>query len=465
VKRLAPRLLPALLAILGVAALSMWLLADGTAGFVRRDPGMDERPPPEDPSLAPPIVGVLTPGTGTPGSARGSWPWFRGPEGDGICHEPGTLARTWPEGGPPALWSVDLGEGHAGAAVRAGRVYVLDYDKAAGADALRCLSLDDGREIWRFAYPVKVKRNHGMSRTVPAVTEKYVVGLGPKLHVTCLDAVSGEEMWMIDLVRRYGSTVPQWYAGQCPFIDGSRVILAPAGPEAMMIAVDLETGKTEWTAPNPAGWKMTHVSIVRADLGGVPTYVYSASRGVVGVAVKTGEILWETEDWKIGIATVATPVPVGDDRVFFSGGYNAGSVMMRFAKGEGGKIEPRVLYRLDADTFGATQQTPILHEGHIYGVRPDGQLTCLDLDGEPLWTSGPKHAYGIAPFLLAGDLIYLMDDDGWLSLVRAAPEGFELLARARILEGPDAWGPLALAGGRLIARDLKRMVCLRVGEP
>ena len=27
-----------------------------------------------------------------------------------------------------------------------------------------------------------------MSRTVPAVTDKYVVALGPKCHVMCLDA-------------------------------------------------------------------------------------------------------------------------------------------------------------------------------------------------------------------------------------------------------------------------------------
>jgi outer membrane protein assembly factor BamB len=294
-KRLAPGLLHIGLTVAAAAVFALWLLSDGTAGFARRDPGMDERPPPEDPSLAPPVVGVLTVGEGTPGSAPGSWPGFRGPRGDGICHEPGTLDRTWPESGPPALWSIDLGEGHAGAAVHAGRVYLLDYDQTAGADALRCLSLDDGREIWRFAYPIKIKRNHGMSRTVPAVTDRHVVGLGPMLHVSCLDAKTGEEKWMTDLVREHGATVPQWYAGQCPLIDGARVILAPGGPEAMMMAVDLETGKIEWTAPNPMRWAMTHASIVRADLAGVPTYVYCASRGVVGVHVETGEILWQTD--------------------------------------------------------------------------------------------------------------------------------------------------------------------------
>ena len=65
------------------------------------------------------------------------------------------------------LWSLDVGDGYAGASVLNGRVYLMDYDRDKRQDASRCLSLADGREIWRFAYPVSVKRNHGMSQTVP----------------------------------------------------------------------------------------------------------------------------------------------------------------------------------------------------------------------------------------------------------------------------------------------------------
>ena len=73
---------------------------------------------------------------------------------------------------------------------------------------------------------------------------------------------------------------------------------------------------------------MTHASITRVELSGVPTYVYCGSRGVAGVSAETGEILWETDAWKIGIATVPSPVPVGGSRIFFSGGYKAGSMML-----------------------------------------------------------------------------------------------------------------------------------------
>ncbi|MHC4907904.1 MAG: outer membrane protein assembly factor BamB family protein, partial [Planctomycetota bacterium] len=101
-----------------------------------------------------------------------------------------------------------------------------------------------------------------MSRTVPAVNEKYIVTIGPKCHVTCLDRVTGEFKWMIDLVAEYGTTEPLWYAGQCPLIVDGKAIVAPAGPDVLMMAVDCETGEVVWKTPNPGGWKMTHCSII-----------------------------------------------------------------------------------------------------------------------------------------------------------------------------------------------------------
>ena len=128
----------------------------------------------------------------------------------------------------------------------------MDYDRDKKQDALRCLSLADGREIWRYAYPVSVKRNHGMSRTVPAVTDKLVVAMGPKCHVVCLDPATGELRWGLDLVRQYGTTVPPWYAGQCPLIDNGAVILAPGGKAALLLACDAADRRRALANPQSA---------------------------------------------------------------------------------------------------------------------------------------------------------------------------------------------------------------------
>jgi outer membrane protein assembly factor BamB len=337
----------------------------------------------------------------------------------------------------------------------------MDYDREKRQDALRCLSLGDGREIWRYAYPVAVKRNHGMSRTVPAVTDKLVAAMGPKCHVACCDAVTGELRWGLDLVRQYGATVPPWYAGQCPLIENDTVILAPGGKEALLLAVEGPSGKVLWQTPNPHGWKMTHSSIMPMEFEGERMYLYCANNGVVGVSAKDGSILWETTSWKISIATVPSPLVVGAGRVFLTGGYNAGSVMLQLKK-QDGKFTVQTLFKLAPEVFGATQHTPVLYEDHLYGVRADGRFACLDLEGKAVWVSDSSQQFGLGSFILADRLIFALNDSGLLRLLEATPEKYKLLGQAQVLKGRESWGPLALAGGRLLARDLTRMVCLDV---
>jgi len=342
-------------------------------------------------------------------------------------------------------------------------VYLLDYDRDNKADVIRCMSLADGNDIWRYSYPVKVKRNHGMSRTVPVVTDEYLVALGPKCHVTCLDPVTGGFKWMINLVGEFNTTVPQWYAGQCPLIVDDKAIIAPGG-DSLMMAVDCNSGEIVWKTPNPNEWKMTHSSIIPAEFMGKKMYIYCGSKGVVGVSAEDGAILWETNDWKISIATVATPVYLGDGLIFLSGGYNAGSMMLKLSM-EDEKIVAKPLFSLDAKVFGSTQQTPIFYEGYIYGVRPDGQLVCLDLEGNEVWNSTGAEKFGLGPYTIINGLIYVMDDSGLLSVAKASPAGFTKLTQAQVLHGHDSWGPMAVAGRRLILRDMSKMICIDITAP
>ena len=446
-----------------VAALGAWLWRGTALELSLRLPGADQSPGSSDAlgSTNPVLAGKLVRSDGKPTELRGAWPRLRGANYDGVNTEQVTLARSWESGAPRQLWSLDVGEGYAGAAVWNGRVFLMDYDREKKQDALRCLSLADGKEIWRYAYPVSVKRNHGMSRTTPAISEKYVVAMGPKCHVVCLDPVTGELRWGLDLVREFGATVPPWYAGQCPLVDQGLTILAPGGKDTLMMAVESETGKVLWQTPNPHQWKMTHSSIMPMEFARRRMYVYCANNGVVGVSAKDGAILWETPDWKISLATVPSPVILDGGRVFLSGGYNAGSLMLQL-KEDGERLLVQTALKLEPEVFGATQHTPILYEGHLYGVRADGRFVCLGLDGKVVWASEGNQTFGLGSFLVGGGLIFALNDSGKLSLIEASPSRFNQLAQAQVLNGRESWGPMALAGGRLIARDLTRMVCLEV---
>ena len=464
------KIIPIALTVMGVVMLYVWLGADVGGDLKVRLPGGDKRPKETVDGNEPvKLTGRLVKFDGVAADLPGAWPRFRGANFDAISSEDIALARTWPTDGLRVLWSIEVGEGFAGAAILAGRVYILDYDRENEAEAIRCLSLADGKEIWRYSYPLKVKRWHGMTRTVPAVTDKYVVTLGPKCHVTCVDSTSGKFRWMLNLVREFGTKVPQWYTGQCPLIEDGKAIIAPAG-DVLMMAVDCQSGEIVWKTPNPDGWVMTHSSIVPMEFKGRRFYVYCGgsrdSGGVVGVSAQDGSVLWKTDRWKVG-TNVPSPVIIGEDRIFLTAGYGQyehGCMMLRLVEVDG-KVDTQPEFEHPTEVFSSMQQTPIFYDGYIYGVRMDDkQLTCLDLQGNVVWGSTSANKFGHGSYVIAGGLIYVLNDSGVLTLVEPTPTGYVPLAQAKVLEGPDSWGPMAIASGRLILRDLNRMICLDVTE-
>lgn len=459
----APLWAGTLATILAASALMWWLGTGSPAPITRRVPIPGNAPKEGAGGVRPAvnIEGTFERFEAAAAPLPGEWPRFRGPNSDNVAPEAVRL------GSPPkVLWSLDLGDGHAGAAVHSGRVYLMDHDEKRHADALRCFSLADGGEIWRRSYKVQIKRNHGISRTVPAVTDRHIVAMGPMCHVLCADPADGRFLWGMDLVRDFSTEVPHWYTAQCPIIENGLAIIAPGGL-ALMIAVDCATGNIVWKTPNPGGWQMSHASIMPATLAGRRMYVYAAVGGVAGVASDgpdAGKLLWSTTEWNHPV-TAPSPVALDGDRLLLTAGYGAGSMIVRI-ESQGDTFAARVLDRIPKERFACEQQTPVFFRGHLYGILPkDGgdlkaQLVCYHPDRGVVWSSGKTERFGLGPFMVAGDQLIVLNDDGTLVTAKATPTRYEPGIRAQVLNGRDAWAPIAVAGGRILLRDSTRMVCL-----
>lgn len=424
-----------------------------------------------------------------PADATGSWPRFRGADIDGIVKDDIRLADSFGDLGPRHCWSIELAPGYAGAAVHKGRVFVLDYMEGQG-DALRCFTLDGGQEMWRVGYAIRIVSNHGISRTVPAVTDRYTVTLGPMGHVMCVDTDTGKCRWGLDLMRDYGTRDLSkcWYAGQCPLVDDGRAIIAPVGTNVLMMAVDCETGETVWETPHTQGWKMSHSSIVPMTVAGTRTYVYAAVGGVVGVAAddsRAGRILWQTDKWSASVV-IPSPVPLDGSRIFLTSGYGGGCALLEITR-EGDEFEVEVLYTYSGREasrrcFSCYQHTPISFGGHLFGIQSNDaqehamEFLCVDPEqpgGKIVWASGkqavftaPKKKEAWGPYILADNKFYVIGDTGLLAVFRAATDGCSMLGQWQLMSGHEVWGPLAVAGGRLLVRDAYRLVCfdIRAGQ-
>jgi len=455
-----------------IIVFTYWFLHNPVKSFTVNVPGQDHRPAKDTSSQSAVVIGEKFKEYTTVTSAlTGKWTRFRGADFDNINKENIRLIDHFGKEGPKIRWKVELGDGHAAPVIFNGKVYVLDYDERKKNDALRCFALETGTELWRRWYSVNLKRNHGMSRTIPAITEKYIVTIGPKCHVMCCNPQNGDFLWGIDLGKDYNTEVPLWYTGQCPLIDNDIAVIAPGG-SSLLIGVDCATGKVLWKTPNPDKWKMSHSSVMPMILGGKKMFVYNAIGGLCGISAEgtdVGKMLWKTSVFNPSVIA-PSPLYLGDNKIFMTAGYGAGSAIFQVIN-QGGSFAVNVLKNYKPkDGLASEQQTPIMYDHHLFGILPKdaaekrNQFVCCTTDDTQkiLWTSSTSDRYGLGPYLLADGKFFILNDEGTLTIARESTSKFIFLDKAKIMDGQDAWGPMAMTDGMLLLRDSKQMVCIDV---
>lgn len=401
------------------------------------------------------------------------WPRFRGEDFDNISKEKIRLISSFPSPGPEILWTVQLGEGHAGPAIYDGKIYLLDYDELKKSDALRCFSLKTGEELWRRWYRVHLKRNHGLSRTIPAVSEHYVVTIGPKCQVMCVDRLTGALKWGLDLGKEFGTEVPFWYTGQCPLIDNDTAVIA-AGGKVLMAGIECATGKVVWTTPNPDNWKMSHASVIPMTLNGKKMYVYFAIGGICGISASgsdKGKLLWKNSGFSPAVVA-PSPVIMDQGKILATAGYGAGSALFQITQKDG-TFDAKILQQYKPqEGLASEQQTPVFINGFVYGIMPKDAgeyrnqfIVCKSGDCRTfVASSGKKERFGLGPYVFADGKFFILNDDGEMTIAKATPSGFSVLDKRKIIDGQDSWGPIAVTGGYLLMRDSKQLVCLWIKD-
>jgi len=285
----------------------------------------------------------------------------------------------------------------------------------------------------------------------------------------CCDAINGDLLWGIDLPREFRTKIPLWYTGQCPIIDNDVAVIA-AGGTALLMGIDCGTGSVVWQTPNPDSLNMSHSSIMPMTIAGKKMYVYNSLDGLIGVSAEEtdmGRLLWRTTDFKPSVIA-PSPVFVGTDRIYVSAGYGAGAALFKINR-NGDDFTPQTLQLYKPNEgMSSEQQTPVYHNGFVYNIQTKdagstrNQFVCCNPDDfrKILWTSSASERYGLGPYMIADNKIFILSDEGELSIARLSTSHFEVLDKRKVLEGVDSWGPIALADGYMIVRDSKQMICI-----
>jgi outer membrane protein assembly factor BamB len=411
------------------------------------------------------------------------WPQFLGPDRNSHSDQTGIM-RTWPDKGPEVLWSVDVGIGFGGPAVKNGRVYLLDrYDEV--GDSLRVFDLANGKELWSFGYSSPGSVSFPGSRGVPTVDGNFVYTVGQYGELYCININTHKPVWSKNIWKDFGGgEVPTWAITQSPLIYGNLLIVASQAPEAGVVAYDKLTGDLKWKTPPIGNISYVSPSIAKIDGDDHVVMITGSSRSpggdgkVVGIEPLTGNLLWEYSKWDC-VIPVPSAVDAGENRLLITGGYALGATMIKVEKNADGKYITKELFT--TEEFGDQTKTPLMHNGYFYAQygtnnRRDG-LVCMDMDGEIMWKTRRSPDFNKGSMILADGLILATDGQFSLYLIEPDPTEFRPIASAELLKEEETdgatragaptqnWAPIALADGRLLIRDQSRMLCVQVASP
>ncbi|MBI5093750.1 MAG: PQQ-like beta-propeller repeat protein [Candidatus Hydrogenedentes bacterium] len=383
-------------------------------------------------------------------------PQFRGPNRDGIFKDTGLL-KTWPAEGPALEWKVDgVGQGYASVAVADGTIYVtgMQEDKQGYLFAYDLT----GKQKWKVVYgPETLDAQAPGSRATPTVDGDRVYIMSGVGVLTCFAIADQKQVWQVDVFKQFNGQAVDWAVSESPLVDGDLIFATPGGAEASVVALNKMTGKTVWTSKG-LGERSAYCSPVVFSFGGRRVLVTMTAKSVVGIDIKTGQVLWTHKHETEYDIHAVSPV-CKDNVIYYTGGYGSGGGALEVSP-DGSSVTPKWSDKnLDCQHHGV-----VLVDGYIYGTgHKNSKLMCLELaSGKLMWTSDEVTQGDV----VYGDgMLYVYEGPkkGIMSLVKAANAKFERAGSFQVSQAKDKhWAHPVIANGRLYVRHAGTLYAYKV---
>ncbi len=377
-------------------------------------------------------------------NAPADWYQWRGPNRDGISAESGLL-QEWPKSGPPQAWrAAGLGNGYSSFSASGGRLYTLGA--RAGIEYVIALDRATGKKVWETQNGRRFQNDRGDGpRSTPTVDGDRLYVLGGSGDLTCLDSATGQKIWSINIVQKFGGVNPYWGHSESPLIVGDRILVNTGGRRAGIAAVAKADGSTLWQQHSDgAGYS----SPMLMRTGSLNQVIFFTESRTMAVDPRDGRLLWSYNKANNGTANIATPIVRGT-RVFVSSDYGTGGALLDVRAAGNLATANEVYFTRDMRNHHASS---VLVGDHLYGFS-SSILTALNFDtGKMAWRD---RSVGKGSLIVADNRLYLYSEDGVVGLADASPELYRERGRFSIPQqsGSPTWSHPIISNGMLIIRD------------
>lgn len=392
-------------------------------------------------------------------SVAGDWPQVLGPERNGITVGEKLLPK-WPQSGPRVEWQADVGEGFAGVAAKAGRVYL--FHREGSEESLQCMQAATGDSIWSSESACRYSGSYASDngpRCVPLVTDTHVFVFGVAGTLRCVDVTDGKEVWKRETWKDFGAPEGYFGAGSSPLLVDDLLIVNVGGRgESSVVAFSVKDGSTIWQSFKDAA---SYSSPVLTTVDGVQHALVVTRMNTLSLNPKDGSLRFKFPFGMRGpTVNGATPV-VLDGHLFVSSSYRVGSVWAKISSTSATSIN-------SGEKLLATQYaTPIEYQGLFYAVdgRQDtGQASVKCIDPFAQKVIWEQRGFDYGTMIRVDDQLILLTCQGDLYRIAADKSAYKELHRSKVLQStPRGYRLPAISNGRLFVRDDSTLKCLQVG--
>lgn len=401
------------------------------------------------------VLAILGVGVLASAAVADDWAQWRGQKRDGISQEKGLL-KEWSAGSPKLAWQLkDIGSGYSTPSVVGDHIYLMS-NEGNDSEFVRAYSAKDGKQIWSTKVGKVGNPNQQPSypgaRSTPTVEGKMLYALGSDGDLVGMTIADGKIVWKKSLRTDFGGKPGVWAYSESPLIDGDKLVIAPGGESATIVALNKKTGNTVWKSAIPGEATASYASAIVMEIGGVRQYVQYLSHGLTGVDAKTGKLLWRYDksvDTQFHMHA-STPVVFGD--MVYSSAMSGGGVARIKPTADTYQVESVYNARKVPNALGGV----IKIGDYLYGTT-NTQLMCLEYaTGRVVWEN---RSLGAASLAYADGNLYVHGENGDVALVEATPKAYTEKGRFTPPDAPErrqakAWAYPVVANGRLYIRDL-----------
>ncbi len=368
------------------------------------------------------------------------WPWWRGPNRNGVAVADQQPPKSW-SSTENVLWKADVaGRGYGSPIVVGNQVLLQIADIDRDLQALAAYDRDNGKLRWeaivhRGGLTVKNPKSTAASSTPACAADRLFVNFlnGGAVYTTAID-LSGKQLWQ----TKISDYVIHQGFGSSPSLYRSLVIVSADNKGGgAIVALQQSSGEVVWRRDRPKTANYPSPTILH--VAGRDQVLISGCNLVTSLDPLTGETLWETD----GATTECVTSTVTDGQfIFTSGGYPRNHVSAIRADGS-------------AQTAWENKNrvyvpSMLVRDGYLYAMMDAGIAGCWRTEtGEEMWRSRVGGTFSASP-VLVGDLIYASNEAGETFIFRASPERFELLEKNRL--GEEVISTPAICNGQIFQR-------------